>query len=117
MKNLKFAFVLMIAFLTLSCSKDAIETAGRVIISFDNQSLYNQDDYYVTAGIVFQESDSGLLIDLGTKDISNGGSVAFEPIELNIGNYYVRYQYTTGGGHHKPFQIKGGEETFVGIIK
>jgi hypothetical protein len=73
-------------------------------------------------GIVFLESDSGLLIDFGRSDISEGGMVEFDPVKLNVGNYYVRYQYylensTSGSEQHKPFQIQDGEDTIVSIIR
>jgi len=122
MKAVKFILVFFVsAMLFISCSKES-ETVGNVMISIDNQNLYNQSDYHVEAGIVFFESDSGLLVDFGRSDISEGGMVEFDPIDLNVGNYYVRYQYfvgftSSGGEQHKPFQIQAGENTSIKIIR
>jgi hypothetical protein len=107
--------------LAISCSKEP-ETTGSVIVSVQNQSLSNQEDYFVNTGIVFQESDNDVLVDLGKKDISKGGNVEFSPVELNVGNYYIRYNFLlgnspTGVNLHKPFQIRAGEGVEVKIIR
>jgi len=120
MKVVKFILVFVIStILFISCNK---ESDGNVIISIDNQNLYNQSDYFVEAGIVFFESDSGLLENFGRSDISEGGMVEFDPVSLSVGNYYVRYQFflgnaTSGGELHKPFQVQAGEDTVIKIIR
>lgn len=124
MKLTTIFFTLIVgATLCVGCSEEeAVPLTGEVIISVDNQSLFNQSDYFVEAGIVFFESDDQTLVGFGRHDISKGGKVTFEPITLNPGNYYVRYRYylnnsQSGSTRHKPFQVQAGEETVVKIIR
>lgn len=121
MKTLMLTFISLTMLLTISCSKD-LETTGRAIISFDNQALFNQTNFFVDAAIVLQESDISELEDFGRSDISQGGSVEFSPVELNVGNYYVRYRYFSGNMPssnvlHRPFQIRPGEDSVIEIIR
>jgi len=106
--------------LSTSCNKPAY--VGKVIISVENENLFNQSDFFVEVGIVFLESDSEVLEDFGRSDISEGGMVEFDPVRLNIGNYYVRYQYYSGNSlsgpeRHQPFQIQDGQNTVVEIVR
>lgn len=106
-------------FLCSSC-KDSL--TSEVTITVINESLSNQDNYFVKVDIVFLESDNQSFVDFEIRDISNGGTTSFKSTKLNIGNYYVRYQYylgssTSGPLYHKPFQIQAGEDNEVTIIK
>jgi hypothetical protein len=123
MKTTKSLFGLLLCVaLFISCTKDKEPITGEVIISIDNQSYYNTNDYFVDAAIVLEESDSGTLVSFERRDISLGGSVELGPIELSPGNYYVRYQYYAGNSlsgskSHKAFQVRLGEETVVNLIR
>lgn len=120
MKPLSFFVLFLSVILFTTCSKNS-ETRGEVKIYIDNQSLYNQENYFVSVGIALNESDQELLIDLGNHDVSKGGMVEFDAVELNIGNYYLRYVFYLGNSAsgditNKPFQIQAEEETFLEII-
>ncbi|MEM7575181.1 MAG: hypothetical protein AAF433_19905 [Bacteroidota bacterium] len=123
MKHVTFLLGLMVLLFTACDNEDDIPNlTGTVTISIDNQSLFNQDNYSVRAGIVFFETDDQPLVDFEERDISNGGSVTFSPVTLNSGNYYVRYQYLLNGSdsgseRHQSFQIQAGEDVDVTVVR
>jgi len=125
MKNICFVFLCIVSILTISACTDNTATpeiTGNVTIVIDNQTAYNTSDYFVRASIVFLESDTETFIDFAESDVSNGGQVEFEPVRLNYGNYYVRYQFVLEGSpfgslKHKPFQVQAGEEVVVKIVR
>lgn len=106
-----------------ACSEDEVPSlTGTAVITIENESLFNTDNYFVEASIVLAESDQGVLINFSRWDISNGSEVTFSPVTLNAGNYYVRHQYylensPSGSLRHKPFQIQAGKEVEVRIIR
>lgn len=120
MKTIKsLLFIVVTLFLFTTCSKE--ETGGRVVISVDNQSLFNESEVLVEASIVFFETDTGILEGFGRRNISEGREIEIGPIDLNIGNYYVRYRFFVDNGQfgsirHQPFQVRAGEDTRVDII-
>jgi len=121
--NLSKVYLPLLVVLSLftACTEDEIPSTGEVTISIDNQSLFNQDNYFVEAGIVIFESDQQSLVGFGRHDISKGGNVTFDPVTLNAGNYYVRYRFylgnsQSGSTRHKPFQVQAGVAMEVKII-
>lgn len=125
MKNPWLFMLIALCILSITACSEPLEIAdltGDVTIIIDNQTLFNEDDLSVETGIVFSESDEEPFIDLGERDISRGGVTEFNPVKLNIGNYYVRHQYllegsNLGAARHKPFQVQPGEEVVVRIIR
>jgi uncharacterized RDD family membrane protein YckC len=90
------------------------EGIGKLNLTFDNVTFYNQDSLFVSAEILTDKNDVNPKIKLGSKEISKGASGTFIVENINLGSYYVRYNLVIGNNIYQkdliePIQINAIE--------
>ncbi|MFK7932093.1 MAG: hypothetical protein AB8G22_01205 [Saprospiraceae bacterium] len=101
-----------------SCEKN--DFTREVTISFSYAPPQSNLFAYVDASIVFFETDSNALVEFEREFIDRDSGVNLDPTMLNLGNYYVRYQYFVndfpeGPVRHQPFQVQDREDILIEI--
>jgi uncharacterized RDD family membrane protein YckC len=98
----------------MNLDKPTPQSTGKLNLTFDNVTFYNQDNLFISAEILTDKNNAEPLIKLGSKEISKGSSGTFMIENINLGNYYVRYNLVIGNNIYQkdliePIQINAGE--------
>ena len=119
LKNFGTVAALLYILLGTACMEEPLPTTGQVFVTIETRN--NFANYDVASAIVLSQTDQQGLVEFPLSDISSQGRVEFDSVRLNLGNYYLRYQFFLnnnpfGSLQHKPFQLQLGENLSLDIL-